>query len=416
MQQTHTTTKQLTDDLEMTKERQKGTKRKNCEKDVRKIAHSGKAKKKKESSRRAFRASLNTVIGRASSAALPAKCNVEYGLDHEISTVFATVDTCTFPHYKEPLINFLVDETASFKGSKLIDQKDLLGLIGGNTRDEENYLSNFIVDEYLEVLVTEANSQGLKADTIGWVTFEKMVGVKAANYVLKGKAPLLEQDIVLVPLNPGQSKHWSLLVAEPKEKKIFVLDSLAAAYVKPCTKNAITKMWNLLQETDAGLDPKEWQFFTNTPEDIPQQPNSYDCGAFVCAYARCLLLKCSLPDSFSSFRKHLVLELHHRKIQAFEVFPLPQQGKYYAIEYQKAFYIGRALTKSEGFQTEYKFLHTSGAKVFDWPKRDDVETCHDSCAFYGPVSVLGNAPFTIPQLTEIELVFSWRRKSRKARN
>ena len=124
----------------------------------------------------------------------------------------------------------------------MIDQKDLLGLIGSNTRDEENYLSNFIVDEYLEVLVAEANSQVLNADTTGWLTFEKMVGVRAANYVLKGKTPLLEQDIVLVPLNPGQSKHWSLLVADSKEKKIFVLDSLAAAYVKPCTKNGQSAM------------------------------------------------------------------------------------------------------------------------------------------------------------------------------
>ena len=102
--------------------------------------------------------------------------------------------------------------------------------------DEENYPSNFIVDEYLQVLVTEASSQGFKADTIGWLTFEKVVGMKPANNVLKGTATLLEQDIVLVPLNPGQSKHWSLLVVKPKERTIFVLDSLAAAFVKAMHK------------------------------------------------------------------------------------------------------------------------------------------------------------------------------------
>jgi len=69
---------------------------------------------------------------------------------------------------------------------------------------------------------------------------------RSANSILKGKALLLEKDIVLVPLNPGLSKHWTLLAAKPKEKKLFVLDNLAASFVKPSTKNAIWQMWDLL--------------------------------------------------------------------------------------------------------------------------------------------------------------------------
>ena len=245
-----------------------------------------------------------------------------------------------------------------------------------------------------------------------WDLYVNRLGPEA----VKGKAPLLEQDIVLVPLNPGVSKHWSLLVVKPKEKEMFVLDSLAASFVKPSTKNAILKMRDLLQEIDPKLDPEEWHFSTNTPQDIPQQSNSYDCGAFVCAYARCLLLKSSLPGDFTSFRKHMVLELHGSKIQGFDELPTPQEGKYYAIEYQKSlFYIGRALQTSDESRAEYKFLHKCSAQLFDWPKRDDVDTCHDSCVFYGPVSVVGNAPFSIPQLVEIEQVFNWLRKSRKTK-
>ena len=264
-------------------------------------------KKRKESYGKAFRASLNTASGRSSST-LSASCTVEHGLDHKISTAFATEDTCTFPQYKEPLLNFLLDETVGFKGNNLIDKKDLQGLVGGNTQDEENYLSNFIIDEYLQALVTEASSQGLKAERIGWETFERGVGKKLANDVLKGTAPLLEQDTVLVPCNTGQSEHWSLLVVKPKEREICVLDSKAAAFVKTSTKNSITKMWDLLQ--------------------------------------------------------------------GFEELSSVQEGKYYSIEYQKSFYIGRALKTYDGLHTAYKFLHTSGAKVFDWPKHDDVDRCH----------------------------------------
>lgn len=35
-----------------------------------------------------------------------------------------------------------------FKGNVLIDKKDFEGFIGGNIIDKENYLSNFIIDEY----------------------------------------------------------------------------------------------------------------------------------------------------------------------------------------------------------------------------------------------------------------------------
>ena len=47
----------------------------------------------------------------------------------------------------------------------------------------------------------------------------------------------MEQDIVLVPCNPGQSKHWFLLVVLPKEKQILVLDSMAASFTKSSAVN-----------------------------------------------------------------------------------------------------------------------------------------------------------------------------------
>lgn len=58
----------------------------------------------------------------------------------------------------------------------------------------------------------------------------------------------------------------------------------------------------------------------------------------------------------------------------------------------RLFYIGRGLQTSDESRAEYKFLHKCSAQLFDWPKRDDVDTCHDSCVFYGLVSVVGNAP------------------------
>ena len=194
---------QHTESMGKRNDQQRGTKRKIP-------ADSRKTKKQKEMHGKSYRASLDgyTFSGRSSST-LSAKCIAEYGLKHDISTAFATEDTFAFPLYKEPFVQFLLDDTARFKGNALIDKKDLEGLIGGNTTDEENYLSNFIIDEYFQLLVTEASAQGLQVEAIGWDTFGKVVGHRPANNILKEKAPLLEQDIVLVPLNPGLIKHWS---------------------------------------------------------------------------------------------------------------------------------------------------------------------------------------------------------------
>ena len=95
--------------------------------------------------------------------------------------------------------------------------------------------------------------------------------------------------------------------------------------------------------------------------------------------------------------------------------PTPQEETYYAVEYQKSFYIGRVLQRSDDSHAMYKFLHKCSSQMFDWPKRDDIETCHDSCVFYGPMSVVGNTPFTSPQLMEIDQVFNWLRKSRETK-
>ena len=200
----------------------------------------------------------------------------------------------------------------------------------------------------------------------------------------------------------------------PPEKKIVVLDSMAGAFAKPTIERAIRKMWALLKELDASLDVNQWWFSCNSPQDIPQQQNGFDCGVYLCLYARSLLLQSPIVSSSSiqSFRKHLILELHEQEVQGFDG-PAITEGKYYAVEYQKSFYFGRVLKSQDNSRIDFKFLHSTGARVFDWPVRDDIDTCHKSCVFYGPATIVGSSPFMFPQLTEVEQVFQHLRKSRK---
>ncbi|KAK3742383.1 hypothetical protein QZH41_002602 [Actinostola sp. cb2023] len=303
---------------------------------------------------------------------LPAT-DVHYGLLKNTATRFNAQTTCVFPEQKEPLLNCLLDGSVRFKGSSVLDEKDLQGLHGCKPRDEDKYLTNFVIEAYFDIITSTGSSKGVQAESLGWEAFEKgPAGRMSTQDLLKGKAPLMEQDVVLVPCNPGQSKHWFLLVVLPKEKEILVLDSLAGSFTKPSAENAIQKMWKLLEDVDSSLDKKQWRFYTNTPKDIPQQLNSFDCGLFICLYARCLL-QSPVPYSDShNFRRHMILELHEKELHSF-TRPFVQQDRYYAVEYQKTYYFGRALGSYDGAGfVDFKFLHStvcSGAKVFAWPRR-----------------------------------------------
>jgi hypothetical protein len=184
-----------------------------------------------------------------------------------------------------------------------------------------------------------------------------------------------------------------------------VLDSRAGDFVKPNAEVCIKKMWVLLKMFDSTLDEKEWHFVDNTPDDLPQQDNNFDCGVFVTLYARCLITNSTMfveMASLGNFRKHMVGELHKQSLIAISSNIVT--GKYYAVDYVNKFYIGRAL-ETDDKVTEFKFLHAAGAKKFDWPTINDIESKHSSCVFYGPITLLGNRPFEVAELKEIETLF-----------
>ena len=152
-------------------------------------------------------------------------------------------------------------------------------LRGGKPQDKDNYLNNFVIDAYLHLLKGKST---VSVEVIEWEKFETCIGNKPAKQVLKDKAPILEQDVVLVPCNPGRSEHWFLLVVLPKNQKIVALDSMARSFVKPTIESAIRKMWGLLKElSPLDLPMNEWHFSWNTPRDIAEQDNGFDCGVFV---------------------------------------------------------------------------------------------------------------------------------------
>ena len=115
-------------------------------------------------------------------------------------------------------------------------------------------------------------------------------------------------------------------------------------------------------------------------------------------------------DSIPSFRKQMLLELHRVKVED-KLQPI-QEGEYYSVEYQKAFYIGRVL-RNKNATLIIKFLHSVGVKVFDRPKCDDIDDCSPSWLIFGSLQIQGSGPLRFPQLEEVQHVYQYIKRSRK---
>ena len=268
--------------------------------------------------------------------------NVEVGLPDGILPLFNGSIKFQLPHHPECYVSAILDGSIKFQGASLISNEDLKALHGVPLpkNSKENWLSNFVIDEYLCVLTSESVTNGTFIKTLSWETFEKGVGIVPSNRIVEDAKELLLQDAVLVPCNEPKCEHWTLLAVLPKKKLVLCLDSLAADVVTPTSYRAVSKMASLIKELDKSTDTTQWQLVVNTKDDIKQQANGYDCGIFTCLYARCLVSKGSMIDvsSMHSFRQLMLLDLHQRRLHS-----LPLEGiqleQYYAVDYVSNYYI-----------------------------------------------------------------------------
>ena len=219
------------------------------------------------------------------------------------------------------------------------------GLEGKATDEEAKWISNFIVDSYLQLLKSASVQNGHSTEVFGWEEFEKGAEKKTLKDLLKGKDDLLKQDAVFFPCNDTQSKHWFLGVMFLKEMCIVVLDSLPGKFLKPTVLRRVEKMVSLLK-VDRSTDINQWSYYSNKEDEIPEQNNTYDCGIYTCLYAKCVATRCAMipKTKVPTFRELMIQELHQKKL-----CPIPppaiQPGEYYAVAYVKNYYFGRIIQK-----------------------------------------------------------------------
>ena len=246
------------------------------------------------------------------------KCNVscQLHIGHGLPSVDSVqFHTFVLPNNLSSLVSHVVDRSVPFGGNVLIDEEDLATLKGCRSTSEGKFLTNFTIEGYFDLIAKQGRLQGKNIEYLGWERFDKEVGRSPARDVLRGKAPPMHQDLLLVPCNPRGSQHWFLLAVVPKKHQILVLDSLAGEFVKPTAKRAVAKMWMLLEELDRNISVNQWSCYSNKPMDIPQQQNDYDRGVFRGMYARTLALQHPMPSDIPNFRQVMILELHQGTLQ-----------------------------------------------------------------------------------------------------
>uniref|UniRef100_A0A8C3XH24 SUMO specific peptidase 2 n=1 Tax=Cyanoderma ruficeps TaxID=181631 RepID=A0A8C3XH24_9PASS len=179
------------------------------------------------------------------------------------------------------------------------------------------WLNDKIMNFYMGLLVERSKKQGYPS-VYAFSTFfySKLSSTshKGVKKWTKG-VDIFEHDIILVPIH--LRSHWTLLVADLREKTIKYFDSLGQKGDHIC-KTVLKYLEEESKERrNIELTATEWTLHSMATEEIPQQNNGSDCGVFVCKFAD--FISRDKPIIFTAehmpyFRRKMVWEIIHQQL------------------------------------------------------------------------------------------------------
>lgn len=97
---------------------------------------------------------------------------IDYGLPPSMPIKFDSIRSLyDVPLHTSCLVDGILSGHIKFQGNGILDDHDLKSLIGGHRNSKENYITNFVIDEYLTILKATTK----KVSVISWEIFEKFV-------------------------------------------------------------------------------------------------------------------------------------------------------------------------------------------------------------------------------------------------
>ena len=120
------------------------------------------------------------------------------------------------------------------------------------------------------------------------------------------------KQLLIFPVHQPVRAHWCLVVVDIQKKEIVCYDSLYKEN-SACLEEFKNYIFKINGEN----------FATKQDTNIPMQTNSYDCGAFVCAYAHCLAASSIFNFTqldISVIRQRMVSELLYFELFMYYLF------------------------------------------------------------------------------------------------
>lgn len=130
-------------------------------------------------------------------------------------------------------------------------------------------------------------------------------GHQAVCHWYKG-VDVFKKRLLVFPVHLEECAHWCLAVADVAKKQVTYFDSLKKENFK-----CLRVLRKYLEEVNGQC------YSSIHDKNIPMQSNSYDCGIFICMYARCVAEKSAFNFSQQdtpSIRKHIALELLYKTL------------------------------------------------------------------------------------------------------
>lgn len=157
------------------------------------------------------------------------------------------------------------------------------------------HLSGDIIEEYLKLYTkTKEKVIAMSPFFLKWEKDRVVVGEKPPK-----NFNVFNYNTIIVPVNTMHcnNPHWEIAIIDMQSKRITHFDSLGKKDI--LTVNALLEY---LETQSATFSKNEW----DVKYETIKQENDYDCGVFICIYARGIKFT---QEHISSFRQLMFYEI-----------------------------------------------------------------------------------------------------------
>ena len=238
--------------------------------------------------------------------------------------------------YSQPSVQTIsLTETILVKAFNIeIKIKDTDSLTTDN--NSMKLLNDNIIDFYFNMIKNSNYNKNLAIDINILSSFEFKRFIKDNNYLKKDKnrINIFKSDYVLIPI--CYSDHWSLVNIHIKKKKVRYFDSLISLTTNSERKKIINEFVSKIilhdsAKIDFSTELSDWKFRNESL--LPQQTNNYDCGIFICLFAK--VISYDLKISPSQFLDEYIIGFRLRMLDEIKKVELMDNDFIYASQFDK---------------------------------------------------------------------------------